>query len=241
MDQEKIGKFIADLRRQKGMTQLQLAEKLRTSVKTISRWETGITVVNITYIKELCNIFGINENELLNGERSNKKNNEKINEDKRIKRSGIKEILLLTIIMFLVLLIVIMTIHNTKQNYVYFLKSTNTDYSVNGIVIKTPESKYLIITDIDTKLDDFGLYSYQYKLYSDNNLIYQEGDISSYRYHVDDKLFFIKNAMKNTKIYVEEEIIMSNLSLEMIYIDKNLEEKKIVIPIKLKSKATNMK
>lgn len=241
MNQEKIGKFIADLRRQKGMTQLQLAEKLRTSVKTISRWETGITVVNITYIKELCNIFEISENELLNGERSNKKNNEKINEDKRINGRKIKELVLLSIIMFLILLIAIIVIYNTKQNYVYFLKSMNTNYSVNGIVIKNSGTKYLIITDIDTKFDDFELYSYQYELYSDNNLIYQEGDISSYRYHVGDKLFFIKNVMKNTKIYVEEEVIMSNLSLELIYIDKNLEEQKIVIPLKLKSKTANIK
>ena len=43
MDQEKIGKFIADCRKEKGLTQLQLAEKLGISNRAVSKWETGVS------------------------------------------------------------------------------------------------------------------------------------------------------------------------------------------------------
>ena len=69
MDQEKVGKFIAKLRKEKNITQSQLADKLGTNVKTISRWETGATLFDISYLKQLCDIFEINELELLKGER----------------------------------------------------------------------------------------------------------------------------------------------------------------------------
>ena len=68
-NQEKVGKFIAKLRKEKNITQSQLADKLGTNVKTISRWETGATLFDISYLKQLCDIFEINELELLKGER----------------------------------------------------------------------------------------------------------------------------------------------------------------------------
>ena len=83
MDQEKVGKFIAKLRKEKNITQSQLADKLGTNVKTISRWETGATLFDISYLKQLCDIFEINELQLLKGERiwrykkSKKENNQK--------------------------------------------------------------------------------------------------------------------------------------------------------------------
>ena len=43
MDQEKIGRFIAQLRRERGMTQEQLGERLGVSQRTVSRWETGVS------------------------------------------------------------------------------------------------------------------------------------------------------------------------------------------------------
>lgn len=55
MNQEKIGKFIAVLRKEKNMTQEQLAEKMRVTVKSISRWETGKTMPDILMINILAN------------------------------------------------------------------------------------------------------------------------------------------------------------------------------------------
>ena len=71
MDQIKIGKFIAECRKQKNLSQLQLAERLGITDKAISKWERGISKPNTSIMLELCEILGISVNELLNGEKTN--------------------------------------------------------------------------------------------------------------------------------------------------------------------------
>lgn len=78
MNQEKIGLFIAKCRREKNMTQEDLAEKLGVSNKSISRWENGKTMMDITLFEPLCNELDISIIELLNGERINDKKKDKL-------------------------------------------------------------------------------------------------------------------------------------------------------------------
>lgn len=68
MDQEKIGKFILEMRKKKGLTQKELAEIVGISDKTISKWECGNSMPDISYLEALCNSLGITVNELLSGE-----------------------------------------------------------------------------------------------------------------------------------------------------------------------------
>ncbi len=69
MDQIKIGQFIAQLRKEKGLTQQQLADKLLISNKTVSKWETGKGMPEISLMMPLCETLGITVNELLSGEK----------------------------------------------------------------------------------------------------------------------------------------------------------------------------
>ena len=69
MEQQKIGKFIHDLRKEKEMTQKQLADRVGVSDKTISKWETGRGIPDTAIMSELCKVLGISINELLSGER----------------------------------------------------------------------------------------------------------------------------------------------------------------------------
>ena len=69
MDQIKIGKFILNCRKEKGLTQEQLAEKLGVTSKLISRWENGNTMPDYSLLKDLCNELDINVNELLSGKK----------------------------------------------------------------------------------------------------------------------------------------------------------------------------
>jgi len=71
MDQERIGKFIAELRKAKGLTQAQLAEHFDISNKAVSKWETGKSLPDASIMIDLCNLLGITVNELLSGERIN--------------------------------------------------------------------------------------------------------------------------------------------------------------------------
>lgn len=69
MDQEKIGKFIAECRKEKGLTQVQLAEKLGTTDKSISKWENGVCLPDSSQYEPLCNILNITINELFAGQK----------------------------------------------------------------------------------------------------------------------------------------------------------------------------
>ena len=68
MDQIKIGKFIAECRKKKNLTQAQLAEKLDITDRAISKWETGKAMPDSDIMLDLCDILGIKVNELLCGE-----------------------------------------------------------------------------------------------------------------------------------------------------------------------------
>lgn len=65
MNQQKIGRFISECRKQKGLTQAQLAEALGVSDKSISRWETGKTMPDLSFYEPLCEILDIQISELL--------------------------------------------------------------------------------------------------------------------------------------------------------------------------------
>ena len=68
MDQVKIGRFIANCRKEKNLTQMHLAEKLNITDRAVSKWETGKSLPDSAIMLELCEIFGITVHDLLNGE-----------------------------------------------------------------------------------------------------------------------------------------------------------------------------
>lgn len=70
MDQKKIGKFICSLRKEKQLTQEQLAEKLGVSINAVSKWERGLSFPDVSLYKDLCKELDINIEELINGEKS---------------------------------------------------------------------------------------------------------------------------------------------------------------------------
>ena len=69
MNQEKIGTFLKELRREKNMTQEQLSEKLNVNNRTISRWENARTMPDFDMMIELAKLYDVSIEELLNGER----------------------------------------------------------------------------------------------------------------------------------------------------------------------------
>lgn len=112
MDQEKIGKFIAECRKKKNMTQQELAEKLGVSDRTIGNWENGRNMPDLALFKPLCNELDITLNDLMSGEKVDKSNyQEKLEENiintinysnKKIKNKN--KLLNITLIVFGVLI-----------------------------------------------------------------------------------------------------------------------------------------
>ena len=81
MNQEKIGKFIKEERKNKKLSQEELGELLGVSNRSISKWETGVSLPDISLFKPLCEVLDISYNELLSGERLNKTNYQERLED----------------------------------------------------------------------------------------------------------------------------------------------------------------
>ena len=92
MDLIKIGKFIVDCRKEKKITQEQLAEKLYVTDREVSKWERGLSLPDAGKMLDLCNILEINVNELLNGERIDMKDYNKKTEELLIEMAKQEEI-----------------------------------------------------------------------------------------------------------------------------------------------------
>ena len=80
MDQIKIGAFLKTLRKGKNLTQEQAAEQLGVSNRTVSRWETGTNMPDISLLLEIAEFYGVSISELIDGERKSEKMNEEVKE-----------------------------------------------------------------------------------------------------------------------------------------------------------------
>ena len=80
MDQQKIGRFIAEQRKNQGLTQLQLAEMLGITDRAVSKWERGLSLPDSSIMLDLCKILEITVNDLLSGEVVHMENNNQKNE-----------------------------------------------------------------------------------------------------------------------------------------------------------------
>ena len=124
MDQIKIGKFISELRKENNLTQAQLAEKLNITKNAVSKWERGISLMDISLLKPLSEILGVSISELLNGKRIEKVDNDIINETlttstkiyvKKEKNKFIKKVVLFCL--FFIALIFLLLIMISELNY----------------------------------------------------------------------------------------------------------------------------
>ena len=74
MDQKKTGNFLKQLRKEKSLTQEQLAEMLNVSSRSVSRWETGCNMPELSILAELSAFYNVDMKEILNGETNNEVN-----------------------------------------------------------------------------------------------------------------------------------------------------------------------
>ena len=91
MDLVKIGKFISSKRKEKNITQSELAEKLYITDRAVSKWENGVCLPDAGTMPELCELLGITINDLFSGEVVDMKNNEKVLEDNLLEMARLKE------------------------------------------------------------------------------------------------------------------------------------------------------
>lgn len=116
MDQQKIGRFLKELRKEKGITQEQLAEQFSVSNRTISRWENGKNMPDLDILIEISDYYEVDLREILNGERKSENMNEELketvlkvaeysNSEKEVKRKKINKCFIVGGICFLLVIL----------------------------------------------------------------------------------------------------------------------------------------
>ena len=116
MNQQKIGRFLKELRKEKGITQEQLAEQFSVSNRTISRWENGNNMPDLDILIEISDYYEVDLREILNGERKSENMNEELketvlkvaeysNSEKEVKRKKINKCFIVGGICFLLVIL----------------------------------------------------------------------------------------------------------------------------------------
>lgn len=167
IDNEKVGKFIENLRKEKGLSQQDLAEKLSVSNQAVSKWESGKNLPDIAIQKQICEACNITLEELHAGERdiAKRKNTKKLKKENKI---------FLIIILFLIPIMTFFIVYfalNFRALKVYYSNSniTNEENGVraNLLILKLPRKLIIFINNIkpynyevkDSDLLDLKLYS----------------------------------------------------------------------------------
>ena len=156
IDQEKVGKFIADLRKEKGLTQDDLAEKMFVGREAISKWERGVCIPGQTILLSLSEEFNVSINEILYGERKNNKNSKVVENTSfnwflmQLKR--IKKYIVIAFIFFLVCFTII--------TYTYV---NGDSFTINkGLIVRCREKLYFqfgsVINHTDYDITSINLY-----------------------------------------------------------------------------------
>jgi len=177
MDNNKIGKLIADLRRKQGLTQEQLGEKVGVGFRSVSKWECGKTLPDIGIVNELSKILGISSDELLSGELKNKDNN---STKKKISPKIIITISILTIILIFISSIVI---SQKNKTYTYRISSANeSEYYVKGIANYNNGKISVSINTLYFKDKEFNktiIENYEYKITIKEKFLFGYGYIET--------------------------------------------------------------
>lgn len=177
MDNKKIGKLIADLRRKQGLTQEQLGEKVGVGFRAVSKWECGKTLPDIGIINELTKILGISSDELLSGELKSK--------DKSESKKKISSKIIITISILTVILIFITTIYIYQKNKIYTYKTLSTEenkYYINGTANYNNGNISMTISDIyfkDDELNNIIIENYEYVITVKDTFVFGYGYIET--------------------------------------------------------------
>ena len=179
MNQEKIGKLIAELRKEKNLTQEELGRKLGVTKNTVSKWERGLSLMDMSLLKPLSVVLDISIVELLNGEKiSKEKLNEKTEEvventidysRKEIKKNKYINIALTTLIIIIVLTLSFFTYKLILLERYTFKEPENVKEVVEGLKIKNElKEKYSIEID---NIEDVSIVPYIYNMEEIMNIV----------------------------------------------------------------------
>ena len=213
MDQGKFGKFLSELRNEKGMTQDELAEKLNVSSgKIISKWENGVSMPDFDTIAKLAEILDVTLYEMHTCEKLKKPyliqaTKDKIKSSKDILKLEIqrKILIVIAIIIGIILgLCAIFTIDNYNTVKIYKLKSLDDDFRIEGSIVMAKDYNVFNLVSITcvnkTKYNmKNSIHNVEYEITKNDNRIF----LNSYYSNPNNKSISLLEAINNAKFTVQ--------------------------------------
>lgn len=205
MDQERIGKFIKEIRTQNNLSQNDFAKKYGVTYQAVSKWENGKNMPDIQILKQICSDYNLSIEELLNAEEKTKKNSKKI---------------IIPIIVSLIILVLLITgiiILNKEENTFEFrtLSSTTELFKLTGSIAYNQDKTSIYISDItylgednteykeikSTLYEVNGKTKKEISTYNKSLLITLDDFVSGMSFHTDDHASICKE-------YTEENLLI---------------------------------
>ena len=229
MDQEKIGKFIKEIRKKENLSQQKFAEKYGVTYQAVSKWENGKNIPDIVILKQICSDYNMNLDDFL---------------ETKIKPKNKKLKIFIPIIVALILIVVILIILLlNKDNKPFELKKLETDcdnFNLYGSIAYNNNKSSIYISNItycgenDTniyKSIDCTLYETNDKTKTEiNNCSYKENDSVTLEQFLKSVDINVDNYSRVCKSYEE-----NSLYLEIEATDMNNKITTYKIPLTLKS------
>lgn len=221
MNQEKTGKFILKLRKEKNMTQKELANKIGVTDRAISKWENGRGLPDLSLMKPLYDELGISINELISGERIDKiEYQDKFDENvldtidysqKQIKKTRNKYAVILgIIILFLIVFgtLFVIDINRMKNNEPVFFSNWNFDY-FPPVNLDDEKITYSIENYIVTNGDEYKQHDNSKTFASVRTFLIQEKE--------ENKLYYVYAWVLEESFYYEDGKIINDSSSSIPY------------------------
>lgn len=158
MNSEKFSKLILELRKEKNMTQQELANILHITDKAISKWERGISLPDVCLLESISNIFDISVAELIKGERIKENSNTEINniivdtlKDSKRKINK-KNIIIFSLGIFIIfILLVLFFINNYKNVMSYYIVGDSDNFVNSGVVTFSNQGNMIELNNFEMK------------------------------------------------------------------------------------------
>lgn len=258
MDLQKVGKFIAEKRKQKELTQEKLGEMLSITGKTISKWERGVNAPDISVLNKLSEILDVEVSDILNGEiidstaSKSEKTIENIKYYTKIERKKYINIFTKIIVALIMLFAITFTITNYNQFKIYLVECSTEEYFVEGFIVSNQERNLLIIKNIDIKDKYIGTQLEEKVKDITISIISNNKNIFSLAYENDENGKPINEYLLNRTYFSDEDvnaneniisthIDLKNMKLKIEYTDIQNNTKTILIPLKIEKEYSNNK
>lgn len=238
MTEYSFGKTLAKLRKERKLTQQELADLLHVTNKTISKWETNTTAPDIDTLKRISQVLKVPVDVLLGN--SKLTITDKSSKYKLTKKKLILLLALLFASIFFIYYLIANFILNTKS---YSLISGDDRFTIEGNITVDNKQYYLSLEVKgvnDELLEKKIISNAEYSIIIDDKIIYNNGDASSISLLVDNqslskyisKISINHNDRKNENI---KSVLESGLILQIKYVDENDEINVINIPVLVKN------